>query len=64
MKSQLKFQKLGDLDKHSDAMVKLQADIAEAIHAVDERQSVTPMGSLQPSSSNTWRRSHAARKRR
>jgi hypothetical protein len=37
MKRQTLFRQAGDLDKHSDAMIKLQADIAEAIHDANER---------------------------
>jgi hypothetical protein len=37
MKRQTLFRQAGDLDKHSDAMIKLQSDIAEAIHDANER---------------------------
>jgi hypothetical protein len=38
MKRQTLFRQAGDLDKHSDAMVKLRADIAQAIYDANERR--------------------------
>lgn len=38
MKQQRMFEYEGDLDEHSDGIVKLRAEIAEAVRAGDERR--------------------------
>jgi hypothetical protein len=42
MRRQTLFRKAGDLDKHTDAMIKLRDDIAEAICAANEARGAKP----------------------